>query len=75
MHIHRRPPCKPSKSIAILALHNIAYNYAKDITLNQFVDPALVTSTNPRRSFSLIAAKSYAHPLIGTIAKIQQSSK
>ncbi|CAM0141891.1 Glycerol-3-phosphate/dihydroxyacetone phosphate acyltransferase [Umbelopsis sp. WA50703] len=40
---------------------------------NQFVDPILVSTSNPRRSFSLIAAKSYERPLFGRIAKIQQA--
>ncbi|CAO3679169.1 unnamed protein product [Umbelopsis ramanniana] len=40
---------------------------------NQFVDPMLVSASNPRRYYSLVAQKSYDLKMVGTVAKLQSS--
>ncbi|KAI9284072.1 hypothetical protein BC943DRAFT_361418 [Umbelopsis sp. AD052] len=40
---------------------------------NQFVDPMLVSASNPRRYYSLVAQKSYDLKMVGRVAKLQRS--
>lgn len=42
---------------------------------SKFVDPMLVSASNPRRYYSLVAQKSYDLKMVGTVAKLQSSSK